>query len=83
MTNFNIPLSEGELRDVYVFLDKREDSDERFCRSIFPRTTRDYTIGQPKWTLLYKKKYLPDGTKSVLYQHKGYNPDEQDDGSKS
>ena len=83
MANFNIPLSEGELRDVYVFLDKREDSDDRFCHSIFPRTTRDYTIGQPKWTLLYKKKYLPDGTESVLYQHKGYNPDEQDDGSKS
>ena len=83
MANFNIPFSEGELRDVYVFLDKREDSDDRFCRSIFPRTTRDYTIGQPKWTLLYKKKYLPDGTESVLYQHKGYSPAEKDDRSES
>ena len=72
MANSNIPISEGDLRDVYVFLDKRDDSDDRFCRSIFPRTTRDYTIGQPKWTLLYKKKYLPDGTESVLYHNKNY-----------
>ena len=72
MANSNIPISENNLRDVYVFLDKRDDSDDRFCRSIFPRTTRDFTIGQPKWTLLYKKKYLPDGTESVLYHHKGF-----------
>ena len=72
MANSNIPISEDKLRDVYVFLDKKDNSDDRFCRSIFPRTTRDFTIGQPKWTLLYKKKYLPDGTESVLYHNKNY-----------
>ncbi|MBR1742278.1 MAG: hypothetical protein IJ733_10535 [Lachnospiraceae bacterium] len=72
MANSNISISGDNLRDVYVFLDKRDDSDNRFCRSIFPRTTRDFTIGQPRWTLLYKKKYLPDGTESVLYYNKNY-----------
>lgn len=72
LTNFNVQISENNLSDVYVFLDKRNDSDDYFCRSIFPRTTRDFTIGQPKWTLLYKKKYLPDGSESVLYHNKNY-----------
>lgn len=72
MANSNIPISADNPKDVYVFIDKRDDSDEHFCRSIFPRTTRDYTVGQPKWTLLYKKKYMPDGTECLLYHHKGY-----------
>ena len=59
-------------REVYLFLDKRRDSDERFCRSIFPRTTHDYSTGQTIWTLLYKEKNLPDGTTAILYHHKGY-----------
>lgn len=59
-------------REVYLFIDKRKDSDDRFCRSIFPKTTLDYTYGQAKWTLLYKKKYLPDGSESVLYHNKNY-----------
>ena len=71
MANLQVCVSSA-LRDVYIFLDKRDDYDERFCRSIFPRTTHDYTFGQPKWTLLYKKKSLPDGTETVLYHHKGY-----------
>ena len=72
MANYNVLISENNLRDVYVFIDKRNGSDDHFCRSIFPRTTRDFTIGQTKWTLLYKKKYLPDGTESVLYHNKNY-----------
>ncbi len=59
-------------REVYLFIDKREDSDDRFCRSIFPKTTHDYSYGQAKWTLLYKKKHLPDGTEFVLYHNKNY-----------
>ncbi|MBR1477535.1 MAG: hypothetical protein IJ608_06200 [Lachnospiraceae bacterium] len=59
-------------QEVYLFLDKREDSEDRFCRSIFPKTNRDYSFGQARWTLLYKKKYLPDGTESVLYHNKNY-----------
>ena len=59
-------------RDVYLFLDRRSHSDEMFCRSIFLRTNHDYTFGQARWTLLYKKKFSPDGTESVLYHHKNY-----------
>ena len=61
------------LRDVYLFLDKRSDSDERYCKSIFPRTNHDYESGQAVWTLLYKEKIV-NGVSTVLYQHKGYTP---------
>lgn len=43
-------------RDIYIFLDKLENSDFHFCRSFFPKSDKDYTIGQSKYTLLYKKK---------------------------
>lgn len=41
---------------IYTFLDKRDDSDYRFCRSFFPKSTRDFTSGQTKMALLYKEK---------------------------
>lgn len=43
-------------RDVYIFLDRLENSDFHFCRSFFPKGDKDYTVGQTKYTLLYKKK---------------------------
>lgn len=43
-------------RDIYIFLDKHKESDYHFCRSFFPKEDRDYTVGQAKYTLLYKKK---------------------------
>ena len=43
-------------RDIYIFLDKLENSDFHFCRSFFPKGDKDYTAGQAKYTLLYKKK---------------------------
>ena len=61
------------LMDVYLFLDKRSDSDERYCKSIFPRTNHDYEAGQAVWTLLYKEKIV-NGVSTVLYQHRGYTP---------
>ena len=61
------------LRDVYLFLDKRSDSEERYCKSIFPRTDHDYVTGQSVWTLLFKEKIV-NGVSTVLYQHKGYTP---------
>ena len=66
-------------REVFIFLDNRKDSNERFCRSIFPKTSRDYAFGQARWTLLYKKKLLSDGTETILYHHKGYCPQRQSD----
>lgn len=41
---------------IYIFLDKRNNSDNRFCRSFFPKSIKDYTIRQTKMTLLYKEK---------------------------
>lgn len=43
-------------RDIYIFIDKLEGSDTHFCRSFFPKDDKDYTVGQAKYTLLYKKK---------------------------
>lgn len=43
-------------RDIYIFLDRLENSDSHFCRSFFPKGDKDYTAGQTKYTLLYKKK---------------------------
>ena len=57
--------------DVYIFIDKRNNSDERYCKSIFPKTKLDYTEGQAVWTLLYKEK-ITYGSSAVLYHHKGY-----------
>ena len=43
-------------RDVYIFFARTENSDFHFCRSFFPKGDKDYTVGQTKYTLLYKKK---------------------------
>ena len=43
-------------RDIYIFIDRLENSDSHFCRSFFPKGDKDYTAGQAKYTLLYKKK---------------------------
>lgn len=48
--------STHDSRDIYIFLDKLEISDSHFCRSFFPKGDKDYTAGQAKYTLLYKKK---------------------------
>ena len=48
--------SSHDSRDIYIFLDRLENSDFHFCRSFFPKGDKDYTVGQAKYTLLYKKK---------------------------
>ena len=48
--------SAHDSRDIYIFLDRLENSDSHFCRSFFPKGDKDYTAGQSKYTLLYKKK---------------------------
>ena len=48
--------SSHDSRDIYIFLDRLENSDSHFCRSFFPKGDKDYTVGQAKYTLLYKKK---------------------------
>ncbi len=46
------PLDDTE---IYIFIDQREDGNY-FCKSFFPKGARDYTVGQTKYTLLYKEK---------------------------
>jgi hypothetical protein len=54
--------------DIYIFLSKNEQTDRYFCRSFFPKENKDYTIGQPAYTLLYKEKItLSTGEKVVQY----------------
>ena len=43
-------------RDTYIFLDRLKNSGSHFCRSFFPRDDKNFTAGQTKCTLLYKKK---------------------------
>lgn len=52
------------------FYHQTEDksSGKYFCRSFFPQTDKDYSIGQTNWTLLYKKKiHKSTGEEYVLY----------------
>ncbi len=57
-----------QARNVFVFLSEDKSSGKYFCRSFFPQTDKDYSEGQAKWTLLYKKKiHKSTGEESVLY----------------
>lgn len=53
--------------EVYIFISKKED-DLYFCRSFFPKSNKDYTQGQTKYTLLYKEKInLKTGEVQIQY----------------
>lgn len=53
---------------VYLFLVKRKDVDTQVCRTFFPKTDKDYTVGQPRYTLLKKeKKNIVTGETIVQY----------------
>lgn len=54
--------------DVYIFLAKKNPSNTYFCRSFFPKEKVDYTLGQPKYTLLFKEKItISTGERVVQY----------------
>ncbi|MCR5125487.1 MAG: hypothetical protein K6B43_09870 [Treponema sp.] len=57
-------LLEGTLngQTLFLFLDCRSDSmpKEQVCRSFFPKSRIDYSIGQPRYTLLKKEKLRPN-----------------------
>lgn len=42
--------------DIYIFLDRKDNLDDFFCRSFFPKDSIDYTKGQASYTLLKKEK---------------------------
>lgn len=53
--------------EIYIFLDKKGE-EQFFCRSFFPKENKDYTIGQPSYTLLFKEKItISTGEKEVQY----------------
>ena len=48
--------TEVNSRNVFTFLSEDKSNGKYFCRSFFPQTDRDYSLGQTNWALLYKKK---------------------------
>lgn len=57
-----------ENNDIYIFIAQKERSNFYYCRSFFPKEYKDYTIGQPAYTLLFKEKItLSTGEKEVQY----------------
>lgn len=55
---------------AYLFLSKYS-LDSYFCRSLFYKNKQDYTINQPKLTLLYKsKKDLVSKSEKILYGYR-------------
>ena len=54
--------------DIYIFLDRKGQDKQFFCRSFFPKENMDYTIGQPVYTLLFKEKItISTGEREVQY----------------
>lgn len=64
-------LLEGNANRIpsYLFLGARnEDEKEQMCRTFFRIEDKDYTEGQPKYTLLRKEKvHLPTGNVVIQY----------------
>ena len=60
---------------VFLFVDKRNNCEEHFCKSIFPKKNLDYSKHQPVWTLLYKAKIPPGKNTIILYKHNDYMSD--------
>ena len=57
-----------EPTDVYIFLDKKDEAGNFFCRSFFPKEEKDYTKGQAVYTLLKKEKINTDtGALQIQY----------------
>ncbi len=60
--------NEVHARNVFAFLSEDKTNGKYFCRSFFPQADKDYSEGQAKWSLLYKKKVNKStGQELVLY----------------
>lgn len=62
--------SQYNQKNMYIFIDKQPNSDTYFCRSFFPKGKKDYTVGQAKYTLLYKEKINKQSGKSIIQYNK-------------
>lgn len=61
-------ISPKDSDEIYIFISKDERTGVFYCRSFFPKTGKDYTRGQVKFTLLYKEKTnLSTGETVVQY----------------
>lgn len=57
-----------QARNIFIFLSRDKSNGKYFCRSFFPQTDKDYSLGQTNWTLLYKKKLRKSAkTETMLY----------------
>lgn len=62
----------ADKQTLYTFLAKYPDNNF-FCRSFFPKEKKDYSIGQTRWTLLFKKKINKSAnTEEILFRHKNF-----------
>lgn len=62
-----------EHTDVYIFLDKKDEAGNFFCRSFFPKEEKDYTKGQAVYTLLKKEK-INTNTGALQIQYDRLSP---------
>ena len=54
--------------DIYIFIAQKELSGMYYCRSFFPREDKDYTVGQTRYTLLFKEKItVSTGKREIQY----------------
>lgn len=53
--------------EIYIFIKKKKFDNLYFCRSFFQKEGKDYTIGQPKFTLLKKEKIISNGKTILQY----------------
>lgn len=71
-------LLEGQANSIssFLFLGKRDDNErEQMCRTFFRIKDKDYTEGQPRYTLLKKeKKHLSSGVVNIQFNR--INPKE-------
>ncbi len=61
-----------EGNDIYIFVSRNED-ETYFCRSFFPKSEKDYTLKQTKYTMLYKEKVNIYTGENVIQYNKFHN----------
>lgn len=60
---------------VYLFLAQHSRGDTQVCRTFFPKAGKDYTEGQPRYTLLKKEKQNRS-TNETIVQYNRLTPKE-------
>lgn len=55
---------------IFLFIDREQSRD--YCRSIFSKDSRDYTINQTQWTILEKRKCM-HGQEKLLFVHPSFH----------